>query len=561
MRSPAPAQHRNQLTVQFEKWRHKFVSFDPKTMASTQQTIFCVVVMFPLIFLGVFARSDVRTPELILGSTILVVATLWVLLIRRDRLPKYADLVLPLIDLCAFGLVRWATLPDGAELSSLALAPALWMVVRYRGKGLLIGAIAIIVTITLPSLLIVSQLSILDVPRHLALPVTFIIISSLVLALFDRVSYQYAQVKQTQRLLRGVVNHLNVGVLVMDADGNDLLANASQQRIHNLVSPPDNPDPTEPGHLLFTLQGKSIPAEQRPARRVIHGETFDGVCMLAGPPAGHQRVLEVTSRIIEGHDQRVESRILVFDDVTETYNAQRAQEEIIATVSHELRTPLTSVLGYTDFAIETVPALPEAQRQELEVFLSVIERNAEKLLVRVEDLLVQQQARRGQLQLHEQDMSLEQLVQNAVQSQQARAAGKDIDLRIVVTEDITLWADPQRITQVLDNILANALDYTPRGGGVGVSVVRTYSPELQAVEAVVAVSDTGPGLTDAELHNLFAPFFRAPSSAASVPGTGLGLSLSKSIVEAHRGRLQVESTPGEGSTFSIHLPLYQENLS
>src|SRR5699024_1438387 len=120
---------------------------------------------------------------------------------------------------------------------------------------------------------------------------------------------------------------------------------------------------------------------------------------------------------------------------------------------------------------------------------------------------------------------------------------------------------PQRISQVIDNIVANALNYTPVGGHV---LVRTYRDEDYNVprsEAVFAVTDTGPGLNQLEQRSLFAPFFRSSSAAESTSGTGLGLPVSKGIVESHGGRIVVESTPGDGSTFSVHLPLYQGYVS
>src|SRR5699024_6483096 len=151
-------------------------------------------------------------------------------------------------------------------------------------------------------------------------PVTFLIVAALVLILFARLSHQHKEFKRQDRLLKGVINHLNVGVLVMDAQGNDVMANPAQRYIHGRVSPAGNPDPTEAGHLIYDIDGVPIPPQRRPARRVIRGESFDDLLVVAGAPTDEQRVLQITSRIIASPDDGVESRILIFDDISDAYH-------------------------------------------------------------------------------------------------------------------------------------------------------------------------------------------------------------------------------------------------
>lgn len=547
--------------TRLRSWRDRVADLEPKTLAITLQVFFTLVVLALLLLLSLFHWELMRFPELLLGVGLLLVGTAWVVALKSDRVPSHLELALPLLDLVGLGLIRWATWPEGAQLSSLALAPALWLVVRYRGKGLLGGTLAVFLTMGVPSLFALDRVSPDDFARFALLPITFVFISALVLVLFDRLSHQHSQLKRQDRLLKAVINHLNVGVLVMDADGNDVMMNPAQQSIHGLVSPPGNTDPTESGHLLFDLQGESLPAEQRPARRVISGQTFDDVLVLAGPPSQEQRVLSITSRIIVTQEHGVESRILIFDDISEAYQTQRAQQDIIATVSHELRTPLTSILGYTDFAIETLSELPVEERAEFETFLTVIERNAEKLLARVEDLLLQQQARYGNLRLQKERISMSQLVQDAVEGQQAFARERGVSLDLEIADRSKIRADPQRMTQVVDNLISNALKYTPSGGNVVVRIDRADAPELATAEAVVSVTDTGPGLSTKDQEGVFTPFFRTESATKSAAGTGLGLSVSKGIVETHQGRIQVQSQPGKGSTFVVRLPLDEEYTS
>lgn len=558
--SSRPTQTWKSGTLQLQIWREQLINLAPKSLAILAQTIFCAVAFFPIVLLWFYNREVIQVPELLTGIVVLAVPSLLVIFTPANRVRGWwwLNLLLPLADLAGLGVLRWATLPDGAQLSSLALAPALWLVVRYRLRGVVLGTITILLTISLPSLVIDTQLSLADFARFGVLPITFLIVAALVLVLFARLSYQHHELKRQDRLLKGVINHLNVGVLVMDADGNDVMANPAQRYVHGLVSPEGSPDPTEAGHLLFTLDGATIPPEQRPARRVIRGESFEDVLIVAGSPTHEQRVLEVASRIIASPEGGVESRILIFDDISETYHAQRAQQDIIATVSHELRTPLTSILGYTDFALESLNETPVENHRALEDFLTVIERNAEKLLVRVEDLLLQQQARYGNLRLNKQVVCLSELAREAIQAQRALAAERHIDVAFEAVTEPIVRADPQRINQVMDNLLSNALKYTPPGGHIQVRVGRDDGDGVNVPDAIFAVSDTGAGMSAQELESLFTPFYRTESAANFTQGTGLGLSVSKGIVETHHGSLQVDSAPGKGSTFVVRLPLHQE---
>ena len=554
------AQQRDTVAARLRTWREQFANLSPKTMAIVLQTFFSLAVLIPLGLLCLYDWDSVNVPELLIGVGLLVLATVTVSWPKPARLPLSMEFGLPVVDLVALGLVRWATLPEGAPLSSLALGPALWLVVRFRLPGLVIGTVMIALTISAPSLIAGEELTVAHFARYGVLPLTAVTISVLVLMLFDRLSLQHRETRRSDRLLKGVINHLNVGILVMDAHGNDVLMNPAQRSLHAIASPEGNPDPTEAGHYVYDITGKSVPPQQRPARRVVHGDTFDNEVVLLGSADDDQRTVEITSRMVVGPDNTIEARILIFEDRTAVYQAQRAQQEIIATVSHELRTPLTSILGYTDLAAELLEDLPAEDSRDLAEFLAIIERNAERLLVRVEDLLLQQQTQYGTLKLEKQNVSLAELAREAAQAQRAVADDKGIDFTFEILGEPQLRVDPRRITQVIDNILSNALKYTPSGGEVTMCVQSIEGTGVAVPEAVLSVTDTGPGLTPEEIEQVFTPFFRTQSASQYAEGTGLGLSVTKGIVEAHHGRVHVESQPGEGSTFSVYLPLREEYM-
>jgi signal transduction histidine kinase len=182
-------------------------------------------------------------------------------------------------------------------------------------------------------------------------------------------------------------------------------------------------------------------------------------------------------------------------------------------------------------------------------FLEIVNRNCERLNRLVDDILFVARVDAGRLSLDLEWVDLARLAADSVESARAAAESKGLVLRLSDEVDLPpLWADPLRLTQLLDNLLSNALKFTPEGGTVSVTVAR------RAETAHLEISDTGVGIPEQELGDLFKRFFRA-STTASAPGTGLGLSIAESIVEVHGGTISVESEVGAGTTFSVDLPL------
>jgi PAS domain S-box-containing protein len=231
----------------------------------------------------------------------------------------------------------------------------------------------------------------------------------------------------------------------------------------------------------------------------------------------------------------------------------RMKDEFIALVSHELRTPLTSICGYLELLLQddVMAELPEAQLN----WLDVIDRNAERLLRLVEDLLLTAQTSAGNLALEKAELDVAAVVAQAVQAGTPVAAARGISLTCS-TEPLPLAnGDRLRIGQVVDNLVSNALKFTPAGGNVE---VRAY-PHRSAVR--IEVTDTGMGISDDEQSQLFERFFRtARAQEEAIPGVGLGLSISKAIVEAHDGRIAVRSKEGVGTTFFVDLPAAAQRL-
>jgi PAS domain S-box-containing protein len=231
----------------------------------------------------------------------------------------------------------------------------------------------------------------------------------------------------------------------------------------------------------------------------------------------------------------------------------RMKDEFIALVSHELRTPLTSICGYLELLLQddVMAELPVAQLNWLEV----IDRNAERLLRLVEDLLLTAQASAGNLALEEGELDIAAIIEHAVQASGPVAAARSITLTCSTEPLPATSGDRLRIGQVIDNLISNALKFTPAGGTVE---VRAY-PHGSAVR--MEVTDTGMGISEKEQTQLFERFFRtARAQEEAIPGVGLGLSISKAIVEGHNGRISVRSVEGAGTTFFVDLPAIAKRM-
>ena len=225
----------------------------------------------------------------------------------------------------------------------------------------------------------------------------------------------------------------------------------------------------------------------------------------------------------------------------------RLKDEFLSLVSHELRTPLTSIRGYLDLVLdeEAGDLNPEQRR-----FLEAVERNSGRLLRLVGDLLFVAQADAGRLSLEQAKVDLAGLAADCVEGAAPAAAQKSINLVLAATPVPAFVGDKGRLAQVLDNLVSNALKFTPEGGSVEVSTKVTGNC------VSIEVADTGIGIPVADQPRLFERFFRSSvADDQAIPGTGLGLAIVKAIVEAHKGEITIDSKEGRGTTVRIDLPL------
>ncbi len=232
-----------------------------------------------------------------------------------------------------------------------------------------------------------------------------------------------------------------------------------------------------------------------------------------------------------------------FNEMAQALKANEQQRrQMIADIAHELRTPLSVIRGNLEAILDGVyPPEPE--------HLAPVYEEALLLQRLVEDLRLLSLAEAGELHLEKSSFDMAELLRKVIEVVRAEAQEKGINLELKAESPLPVYADAQRIRQVLNNLLSNALRYTPSGGRITVTARRIDAG------VKVAVSDTGPGIPPEELPHIFDRFWRGDRSRSrSSGGSGLGLSIAKKLVEAHGGRIEVQSKPGKGTTFCFWIP-------
>jgi len=250
-----------------------------------------------------------------------------------------------------------------------------------------------------------------------------------------------------------------------------------------------------------------------------------------------------------GRDPQVKpsGAVVVLHDVTELRRLERVRQDFVANVSHEFKTPLTAIQGFAETLLAGALDDPENNRR----FLEIIRNHAIRLARLTNDLLKLARIEAGKMEVEFSSVGLLELIEGCTETTLLKANRKEITLEITVPPQLPpVRGDAALLRDVLQNLLDNAIQYTPARGHI--SVVATAGRR----EAVVTVTDTGIGIPLADSERIFERFYRVDAARSrEAGGTGLGLSIAKHIVEAHGGKLWVESTVGQGSKFSFSLPL------
>lgn len=277
------------------------------------------------------------------------------------------------------------------------------------------------------------------------------------------------------------------------------------------------------------------------------GRTAQVLLQIADPDTHETRMVQARTSPVRGPDGAGTGTVTLLRDVTREQVVDRMKNEFISIAAHELRTPLTAVMGYAELLVDepTRGTFSPTQKQE---FIGQILNKAEALERIINDLLDVGRIETGRPVVVEKvDCDLTELIRKAVDPYRVESRKHAFDLNLPPQPLVTAL-DPGKVGQVLDNLLSNAVKYSPAGGMIHIDC------RMSAAGISVSIADEGIGMTPEQMERMFDKFYRADASNTAVGGLGLGMGIAKGIVEAHGGRIHVESRLGQGSRVTFELP-------
>jgi PAS domain S-box-containing protein len=365
--------------------------------------------------------------------------------------------------------------------------------------------------------------------------------------LYEAMQHQFLIAEARRRHLQTIIDSIPDGVVIAGATGQRTMINAAGRALlGDLALTNDGDTGVQAGTTaLLHPDGHPYRRGELPLdvvmreRQVVH----DVEVVVPGPD-GRRRTLLLTGAPLLDDADGLSGAVGVFRDITATKEADQLKDDFLSLVSHELRTPLTTIQGGARTLLRHYRHLDQATMESL---LSDVAGEAERLTRLVGNMLDLSRIRAGRLQLATEPTRLEAVIRRAYEATAAKLGGRRVTLRLA--DDMPpVEADSDRIEQVVRNLMENAAKYVPAGGQV------TITTRVERPVVVTTVADTGPGIPTDQLARIFERFHQVEGTSTT-GGAGLGLYLSRHLVEAHGGKLWVESQPGRGSAFSFSLPL------
>jgi signal transduction histidine kinase len=356
-----------------------------------------------------------------------------------------------------------------------------------------------------------------------------------------RIASDALELQSTSALRRALLDSTVDGICLTDVAGNIVLANTPLQRLVLELGLPLHGTAAE---RLLALAGRTTEPARFRNRMLELARDLD-VSEDEFELADSGRVFRGYTAPVPRQDGTVVGRIWTLREVTADRRLERLRDAFLAAVSHELRTPLTSMSGFLELLGDEEHTLgPDGRR-----YVDVIRRSNGRLRRAVDDLLLVAEIEAERLELRQEATDLAELAAATVEEALPAAARQGIELLLEVSGRLPLEADAGRLRQVLDNLVSNALKFTPSGGSVILSARNGDGPMR------VEVSDTGIGIPQDELGQVFSRFYRASTATRrAIPGTGVGLVIARAIVEGHGGTISLESVEGAGTRVTVTLP-------
>lgn len=572
-----------------DRWLGRIPLDSPSVFLKLVPTLVGFTIALGLTFIpGVMSA---HLPVFIIGATLVMVGALLLsLLVPWRQIPSAWAVAVPLVAMMSIALMRIGTGGSTSAIGVILLLPFVWIATEEGRRNIVIAAAGIFVVLLGPILVDHAATSAADLLRAFFSPVIYLIVAAVVNEIAHRSRIQLAasravaaqreelleQAQRTQdelvlnearlktanRLIQSIWNAVTEqSVIGTDLDGVIDVWNPGAEKMLGLTEAQvlGHDRRVIEFHLVSELEDRLRDMDAR-FTTVVSADDFSALVdtVRAGyadvrdwtyvrADGKHVPVQVAATPRIDENGHRV-GFIFVATDMTQAREFARLKDEFVGLISHELRTPLSSILGYLELMRDDDEApLSDEQLQ----YLGVAERNAHRLLRLVGDLLFTAQVESGRFPIDITDAELRSVVSASVESARPGAAAAGVALVMEVPDEpVDVRGDTVRLGQAVDNLVSNALKFTPAGGSVTVSLRRDGDA------AVVAVTDTGIGIPAVELSQLSQRFFRASTATRNaVPGVGLGLTITKAIVTAHGGRLDIASEEGVGTSISLRLPI------
>ena len=365
---------------------------------------------------------------------------------------------------------------------------------------------------------------------------------------------------EEEKKMTAIVNSIAEGLILVDSDNRVLHINPAAERLLDLSADSIDKDITEIIQneeliQIFEEDQRQIlqhkPTDQIPSKN----EGINLISEVTLARYNETLVLRIIASPFLNENGLILGTVYLFDDITREKEIDQMKSDFISLVSHELRTPLTSIIGFVSFILDgKAGAINERQRNSL----ARVQRQSKRLAALINDLLDISRIESGRIQMDQTPISVLEIVTHRIEEIRPQADEKSIQLALTAPESLPdILGDEARMGQVFTNLIGNAIKFTPNNGEVSVKV------EADGNLLHVEVIDTGPGIPPEERQKIFDKFYQLSDiSTRQQGGSGLGLSISKSIVEAHGGKLWIDDgNQGKGSNFQFVLPLVKEDAN
>ena len=483
------------------------------------------------------------------GVGIVIALTAVSIMVPWHRLPRNTVALIPFGDIVGIGLLSFGT---DLRFSFFWVFPITWIATHFV-LSLMIASLATV------GVIIVADASITGVGPETALRLIVVMLSLTFIAitayLSSRQTRAFKQLLRRQasrlqgtlqrvtgqeRRVSQMLNGLDTGIARLSADGEGL----ARSDTHGNLCGTERDEPSRPGGAgeSAPLRGEALPESERPFARAARGEQFEDERVWLFDAQGDWHALSASTRRLVSSDEP-ESTLLIVHDVTALIEAERARERLAATVSHELRNPLTAIIGHADLALDA-PDLSPKVREQLEVIAGA----GERMQTLISEILANS---RGMFREEKTATTADasRIIASSLESFRPAAAARRVSVIDELPPSAEVVGDGFRLRQAFDNILSNAIKYTPGGGSVRISGT------ISADQVELTFTDTGIGIHPEDLPRIFDPYFRARAARESpTPGTGLGMGIVRSIIQEQGGSLELESEVGSGTTVTVRLP-------